>query len=85
MTRVHANKRRWLPLKRPQEWLQDGARVAWHFIMSYHHSEPGTVRGAPWQTGAGDWLVRVELDTGRSVSAAIESLDLITTTRDTHG
>lgn len=75
---IDAGKRAWSKLETPQAWLADGVRVAWHFIMSYHESEPGTVRGAPWQTGAGDWLVRVELDAGRFVSAAIESLDRIT-------
>lgn len=44
---ISAHKRQWSKLETPQAWLADGVRVAWHFIMSYHESEPGTVRGAP--------------------------------------
>jgi hypothetical protein len=56
--------------------MRPGTRVLWHFIMSYNDGKPGKIVGEPYQTGAGDWLVRVELDEdGRVVPAAIESLD----------
>ena len=75
-----SGKRRWSPLSSPPAWQCVGARVLWHFVLSYHEGKPGTITSEPYQTGAGDWLVRVKLDEdGRTIPAAIESLDPLET------
>lgn len=76
MTRKKTSaKRPWKPLAKPPEWQKRGARCAYHFIMSYYESEPGTIEGAPYRLASGDWLVPVRLDSGRTVAAAVEALD----------
>lgn len=75
-----SGRRAWKKLNTPPSWIKPGARVLWHFVMSYNgDGKPGRITGEPYQTGAGDWLVRVELDEGRSIPAAIEALDEVRT------
>lgn len=73
-----ATKRAWKQLRVPPSWIQPGVRVAYHFIMSYHDSEPATVVDRPYQLASGDWCVMIVRDSdGRRIPAAIESLDEI--------
>lgn len=70
-------KREWKPLRVPPTWIREGVRATWHFVMSYEgDGRACTITSAPYQLASGDWLVRVKLDEdGRTVPAAIESLD----------
>ena len=76
---MSGQRRKWSPIRRPLNWHRDGVRIVWHFIMSYQgDGKPGVIVGEPYQTHAGDWLVEVRLDSGRTVRAALEALDEVT-------
>ncbi len=76
MTRKAPGKRHFKKIVKPLSWHRRGQRVLWHFIMSYEgDGKAGVIVGDPYQLGDGSWLVEVQLGDGRTIRAALESLD----------